>query len=178
MATEAELEKYMDIALARLGVAEELRWPLAGSVGLLIYIRFHSWLIAIAVFIAIYFLTTYWYDKAYKEATDAYERAHRALLDDVGRIDERLASIEETRQQLVEQAAKEGKTISAEAALKYVSELRAQYAAAGRDDDVRLLDDWLANFRDKHGSEIPIDEAYQLLRELERGELERQIWQK
>jgi hypothetical protein len=75
MTPEEELEKRQDIALAKLGVAEELRWLAAVPFGLLLYVTYDSWLLAIAVSVVTYFLITYWYDKEYEAARDAYERA-------------------------------------------------------------------------------------------------------
>jgi hypothetical protein len=57
--TEAELQKRVEIAQAKLGVAEELRWPLAGCCGLLTYVVSHSWLLAIAAGVAAFYLAAY-----------------------------------------------------------------------------------------------------------------------
>lgn len=39
--------------------------------------------------------------------------------------------------------------------------------AAGRQDDVRKVDEVIAEFREKYGSEIPIAEAYRFMKEIE-----------
>ena len=77
METEAELEKRCDVALAKLGVAEELRWFIAIPFGLLLWVEHDSWLLGVAVSIATFFVVPYWYDKDYEAARDAYERATR-----------------------------------------------------------------------------------------------------
>ena len=75
MQSEPELERACQIAGARLGVAEELRWPLAMSAAINAQVFSNSWLVAVGIAIAVYILTARWYDKDYESAWDQYEKA-------------------------------------------------------------------------------------------------------
>ena len=74
MPTELELETASRIASARLGVAEELRWLLAGFAVFGTY-PYTNWLIAIGIGMAVFWLVTHDYDKEYEAAWDTYEKA-------------------------------------------------------------------------------------------------------
>ncbi|HEX3437971.1 MAG TPA: hypothetical protein VHT24_14475 [Pseudacidobacterium sp.] len=63
--------------------------------------------------------------------------------------------------------AADGKTISTEAALKYVLERKATYDGPDREQYVAELDQFVDEFRKKHGPQIPVAEAYAILKELE-----------
>ncbi len=65
----------MELADAKLGVAEDLGWVTAGFGAVAMYLLLESWLAAIGTFIAIYWLATYRYRRAERAATGAYERA-------------------------------------------------------------------------------------------------------
>lgn len=74
MDSELEAERRCDIATAKLSVAEELRWAVAGPFAFLLYLKYDSWFWATAVGIIIFFLVTRWYEKEYDASNDAYER--------------------------------------------------------------------------------------------------------
>jgi hypothetical protein len=74
MESKLEAERRCDIATARLGVAEELRWAIAGPIAFLLYLKYDSWLLATGVGIITFFLVTRWYEKEYDAANDAYEQ--------------------------------------------------------------------------------------------------------
>jgi hypothetical protein len=59
------------------------------------------------------------------------------------------------------------KTISTEAALKYVLERRNTYDGTDREQYVAELDRFIDAFRKKHGPEIPVAEAYAIFKDLE-----------
>jgi hypothetical protein len=75
MKTESELEWLCKIAEAKLGVAETLRFPIAGFAGLLAYSVWDSWPIALGIAIILVFLVPHQFSKEYDRAWDAYERA-------------------------------------------------------------------------------------------------------
>jgi hypothetical protein len=75
--------------------------------------------------------------------------------------------IERKRQAIIDQGAADGKTISTEAALKCVLEQRAAYDGPNREEYVAELDRFIEEFRKKHGPQIPVDEAYAILKEIE-----------
>lgn len=74
MGTKSEIELRCDIAGAKLGVAEELRWFVAGPFAFLFYLKYDSWIVAIVIGAVAFFLVTHWYEKEYDAANDAYER--------------------------------------------------------------------------------------------------------
>jgi hypothetical protein len=59
------------------------------------------------------------------------------------------------------------KSISTEAALKHVIELRDKYKGPDRDSYVAEIDCFLNEFRKEHGPQIELETALQLLRDLE-----------
>ncbi len=69
------VEHRMELADAKLRVAEDLGWVTAGFGAVAMYLLLESWLAAIGAFVLIYVVATYKYRKAEKAATDAYERA-------------------------------------------------------------------------------------------------------
>jgi|ERR1700723_1049414 hypothetical protein len=75
--------------------------------------------------------------------------------------------IERKRQAIIDQGAADGKTISTEAALKCVLEQRAAYDGPNREEYVAELDRFIEEFRKKHGPQIPVAEAYAILKEIE-----------
>lgn len=78
-----------------------------------------------------------------------------------------LGEIERKRQAIIDKGAAGGKTISTEAALKCVLERKATYDGPDRERHVAELDRFIDEFRKKHGPEIPVAEAYVILKELE-----------
>jgi len=78
-----------------------------------------------------------------------------------------LKEIERRRQTIIDTGAADGKTISTEAALEHVLDLRAAYDGPDREQYVAELDQFIDDFRRKHGPQIPPAEAYAILKELE-----------
>jgi hypothetical protein len=78
-----------------------------------------------------------------------------------------LGEIERKREAIIDRGAAEGKSISTEAALKGVLELKATYDGPDREQYVAELDQFIAEFRKKHGARIPVAEAYVIFKELE-----------
>jgi hypothetical protein len=74
---EAErLERLSEIADAKLGVAEDLRWIIAVLVAALVYERTdHSFIYAAVAFVAAFALTVYEFREAATKAEDAWLRA-------------------------------------------------------------------------------------------------------
>jgi len=85
------------------------------------------------------------------------------------RGDNRLAleEIERKRQAIIDKGSVVDKTISTEAALKYVLEQKATYDGPDREQYVAELDQFIDDFRKRHGPQIPVAEAYAILKELE-----------
>ena len=78
-----------------------------------------------------------------------------------------LERIERQRQDVISKAATAGKTISTEAALKHVLELKTKYDGPNREEYVSEIDCFANEFREKHGPLIPVDQAYAVFKELE-----------
>lgn len=74
MLTESELEQRCKIAEAKLGVAEQLRLPMASLAGLLAYSYWKSWIISFVVIVVFMYIVPYWYDKDYEKKMDDYEK--------------------------------------------------------------------------------------------------------
>ena len=72
--TETELKCQSDLADARLGVAEELWWPMAILAAIAIHMQWDNWLLTAASVIAVYFLVTHRYRRAADKAEDEYFR--------------------------------------------------------------------------------------------------------
>jgi len=89
------------------------------------------------------------------------------LLDIQDRNQRALDEIERSRQKIIEKGAADGKTISTEAALRYVVECKETYDGPDRDLYVAEMDRFIEDFRRKHGPEIPVADAYAILKELE-----------
>lgn len=62
----------MEVEGARLQVAEELGWPLAIAVGIIVYLKLDSWLAAIGLAGASYYGITYTYRQKFAKATALY----------------------------------------------------------------------------------------------------------
>jgi len=78
-----------------------------------------------------------------------------------------IEEIERKRQTIIDKGATDGKTISTEAALKYVLERKATYDGPDREQYVADLDQFIDDFRKNHGPQIPPAEAYAILKEME-----------
>jgi hypothetical protein len=74
----AQLEKVADLAGARLGVAEDLAWPIAILSAIAVNLKWGwSWYIAIPLAIAVYFAVRHPYARAEARAEDNHHRAAR-----------------------------------------------------------------------------------------------------
>ncbi len=78
-----------------------------------------------------------------------------------------LDDIEQRRQSIIDKGAAAGKTISTEAALKHVLELKTKYDGPNREEYLFEIDHFTDEFRKKHGPQIPVDQAYAMLKEFE-----------
>lgn len=94
------------------------------------------------------------------------QRARNALAKRDGMLKD-LREIESKRQSLIDEAGQRGVTISTDKALKHVEELRDSYVSSGNDAAAREVDQIITKFREENGSEIPIEAAYALMKELE-----------
>lgn len=74
---ETELQQQSELANARLGVAEDLWWPMAISAATAAHLKWDNWFLNIAVVVAVYFLVTYKYRRAADAAEDNYFRVAR-----------------------------------------------------------------------------------------------------
>lgn len=74
MDIDEELQHKSEIADARLGVAEELGWPIAFLAGVAVHFQWGSWIAAIAAAIMAYWLATYRYRRSAAKAEDSYFR--------------------------------------------------------------------------------------------------------
>ena len=70
-----EIENRMELADAKLGVAEELGFAAAGFAALWVYVLSDSVLLAIGAFAFLYLAAKYKYKQEVKAAEDAFERA-------------------------------------------------------------------------------------------------------
>lgn len=71
----SELERQSELADARLGVAEDFAWVVAGLAAMLAYSLEQNWLWALAAFIVGFAVSIYPLRKAADKAEDAYFRA-------------------------------------------------------------------------------------------------------
>lgn len=75
MKIDTEFELRFKIAEAKLGVAEQLRVPIAGLAAMLAYSYWDSWFIALGIAVALFFIVPYGFSKEYDKASDEYEKA-------------------------------------------------------------------------------------------------------
>jgi hypothetical protein len=75
--------------------------------------------------------------------------------------------IERKRQSIIDKGAAEGKTISTESVLKHLLESKTTYDRPNREEYVAEIDRFANEFREKHGSQISVDQAHVMLKELE-----------
>ena len=75
MTLKSDLQHQSEVADARLGVAEELGWAVAIFAGVSVYLKWDSWLFALAVAIGAYLLAVYRYRRRAAQAEDKYFRA-------------------------------------------------------------------------------------------------------
>ena len=79
----------------------------------------------------------------------------------------RLQEIERERKSAIDSAAERGVTISREAALKHVEALKQSYLNSGNVESARDVERVIADFRERHGPEIPVEVAHALVKEIE-----------
>jgi hypothetical protein len=78
-----------------------------------------------------------------------------------------LERIDRQRQDVICKGAAAGQTISTEAALKHVLDLKINYDGPDREEYVSKIDSFANEFRKKRGPLIPVDQAHAILKELE-----------
>ena len=69
-----ELQHESELADARLGVAEELGWAIAFLAGLVVYLKWDTWMGGIATGVGAYWLATFQYRRAAAKSEDEYFR--------------------------------------------------------------------------------------------------------
>ena len=84
-----------------------------------------------------------------------------------GLVEERLQSIEESRQAIIDKGAHEGKTMATEAVLRHLEGSKAAHQGADREAYTAAADKLAREFREKYPETIPVDEAYRLMKEWE-----------
>jgi hypothetical protein len=82
-------------------------------------------------------------------------------------LQKEVSRVQRTQQDLIDKAASEGKTVSTDSALKYAEELKLRYEAEGRHADAQVVAKMIAEVRESYGREIPIDEAFRLMKKYE-----------
>jgi hypothetical protein len=78
-----------------------------------------------------------------------------------------LEEIEQEGQAIINKGAAAGETVSTEAALKHVLELKTKYDGPNREEYVSEIDRIADEFRKQHGPQIPVDQAYAMVKEIE-----------
>ena len=76
-------------------------------------------------------------------------------------------TFKQRQQQIINEGAAAGKTIPTDNVQKHVQNLKATYDGPDREEYVREIDRFVEEFREKHGSQIPVDEAYRMFKEIE-----------
>ena len=74
MSAQLEIEHRSELADAKLGVAEELAWPLAGFAALAAHLKWENWVLTVPIAVAIYFIATLKYHREASRAEDEYFR--------------------------------------------------------------------------------------------------------
>ncbi|MGA7314899.1 MAG: hypothetical protein WBX22_13090 [Silvibacterium sp.] len=85
----------------------------------------------------------------------------------LGLVNERLQTIEASRQAVIDKGAHEGKTIATETVLRSLEASKGAYQGADRAAYTAAADKLAREFREKYPDTIPIDEAYRLMKEWE-----------
>ena len=101
-------------------------------------------------------LRAWWYLRIARNTTPPFDVKDYSL--------ERIAR---QRLDVICKGAAAGKTISTEAALKHVLELKTKYDGPNREEYLSEIDCFANEFRQKHGPLIPVDQAYAIFKELE-----------
>ena len=80
-------------------------------------------------------------------------------------VEDKIEQLKVEKQQVIDQAAKEGKTIPLESITKGIEELKEKYK--GDEKSIAEIDYQINKLKDKYGTNIPVDEAYKLVTEYE-----------
>ena len=80
-----------------------------------------------------------------------------------GLVKEKLQSIEESRQAIIDKGAHEGKTMATEAVLRHLEGSKAAHQGADREAYTAAADKLAREFREKYPDTIPVDEADRLM---------------
>lgn len=91
--TEIEkLEKTLEIADARLEIAEIFAWPVAGFSAATVWLIFNSWLFAVGVFAIVFFVSSYGLRKESTAAEDAHMKATKTgrYYEDQSKVDNQI----------------------------------------------------------------------------------------
>ena len=84
-----------------------------------------------------------------------------------GLVSEKLRSLDEQRQVIIDKGAREGKTVSTEAVLRSLEASKAAHQGADREGYAASVDQLALEFREKYPNGIPVDEAFRLMKEWE-----------
>lgn len=84
-----------------------------------------------------------------------------------GLVKEKLQSIEESRQAIIDKGAREGKSIATEAVLRHLEASKAAHQGLDREAYAAAADKLAREFREKYPDTIPVAEAYKLMKEWE-----------
>lgn len=74
MTREEELQVAIDVATAKLGMIEELRWPFVVLLGVALHCMWGQLWLSILIPIVVFFVIVIPLDRDYEAAWDAYER--------------------------------------------------------------------------------------------------------
>jgi hypothetical protein len=83
------------------------------------------------------------------------------------RINKELSDLGQQKKKLIDDAMKEGKMLDLTSLRARMEKTKAEYMGADREDYVRGIDIWLMKLEAKYGTAIPLDEASQMLDDLE-----------
>lgn len=84
-------------------------------------------------------------------------------------ISSKLAGLEVRRQEIIDQGAKEGKTIEIESLRQTIEASKATYNGPDRNTYIVEVDKLMESLTVKYGSSIPVDDAYKIMQNLEAG---------
>jgi hypothetical protein len=84
-------------------------------------------------------------------------------------IDSQLKRVRQEQEEAISRGAQEGKAISVEALRTRMAQSKAAYAGSDASAYSKEIDKMLDYVATKYGSQVPIDEAFRLMRNLEEG---------
>jgi hypothetical protein len=84
-----------------------------------------------------------------------------------GLVKEKIHSIEQARQAIIDKGAQEGKTLATERVLRYLEASKADHQGSDREAYTAAADKLAREFREKYPDAIPVDEAYRLMKDWE-----------